>query len=577
MKKAVFNRFVIIILISFFLCSSVFLYFFRLFFYEQIEYNMTYSLYFIDYSLDYDKDIQTQINEINPIVLGDASRITIVDIKGNVIADTSNYIDYKDNHKNRKEIKDAINGGTGFSVRFSETLHKNLLYAASQSNKSNYIIRLSIPYNGVFSFFKSIVPAIILCIIAAFIAAFLTAGRFANTVTKPLMDISRQLLKIQKNKSKVEFNDYKYNEINNIVSAVKILSSRVDENVKRLEYEKNKTNYIFDNMTEGLILLDKYKNIVSINKAALKILGCDKIKKEKNIIYYTQEMNIINAVTNAAENDKDTIFDINDFSDNIFSVHVSRTKENLIEGSTGVIILIVDVTIDRKNQLIRQEFFSNASHELKTPITAIQGYAELLNSDLDYTDEQKRAFIERIINSAKNMASLINDILMISRLETKTVNDNKSSIFLNDLINEIIGETEPLRKDNNVTVYFETSENITINADINKIRQLLSNLISNALKYNKVNGIVRVSAEKKNGILCIEITDTGIGIPEDSQQRIFERFYRVDSGRDKKRGGTGLGLSIVKHIVNFYGGNIKLESKVNAGTKISISIPCEED
>lgn len=227
---------------------------------------------------------------------------------------------------------------------------------------------------------------------------------------------------------------------------------------------------------------------------------------------------------------------------------------------------------------VRQEFFSNASHELKTPITAIRGYAELLDNGFVADEETKRKFIRRILKSTENMTQLIEDILMISRLETKDAEVSFSMVRLLPLAQEIFDAVEPITAQYQVMLHLEGEEAtapITIEASVKQMRELLMNLIVNGIKYNHPGGNVWVRITASGHNVVIRVRDDGMGIGAEDQSRVFERFYRVDKGRSKKLGGTGLGLSIVKHIVEFNNGYMRLKSRLNAGSEFIISLPME--
>ena len=227
--------------------------------------------------------------------------------------------------------------------------------------------------------------------------------------------------------------------------------------------------------------------------------------------------------------------------------------------------------IDKEKQ-IRQEFFSNASHELKTPITSIQGYAELMESGMVQDENMKMDFIKRIKKEAINMAGLINDILMISRLEAKDAEVVVSDVRISVLLDEITDSLKPAAASGQVFIHCDCQP-LCIKANPQQMKELLSNLVSNAVKYNRSGGQVWVNIREKGEDLVIRVRDNGVGIPQESLDRIFERFYRVDKGRSRKQGGTGLGLSIVKHIVNFYHGTIRVTSQLEEGTEFTVAIP----
>lgn len=225
-----------------------------------------------------------------------------------------------------------------------------------------------------------------------------------------------------------------------------------------------------------------------------------------------------------------------------------------------------------KEKQIRQEFFSNASHELKTPITSIQGYAELMESGMIQDEAMKLDFIRRIKKEASNMAGLIGDILMISRLEAKDAQVVLSDVRISPLLEEIAESLKPAAAQSQVFIHIDCQP-LCIKANVQQMKELLTNLVGNAVKYNHPGGQVWVTIREQDGQMVIRVRDNGVGIPEESLDRIFERFYRVDKGRSRKQGGTGLGLSIVKHIVNFYHGSIHVASQLEKGTEFTVTIP----
>lgn len=249
---------------------------------------------------------------------------------------------------------------------------------------------------------------------------------------------------------------------------------------------------------------------------------------------------------------------------------------NIISEATTRLAEEVKAQISRLEfeKKVRQEFFSNASHELKTPITAIRGYAELLDNGFVADEETKGKFIKRILKSTDSMTQLIEDILMISRLETKDAEVTFSVVSLKPLIQEIFDSVEPIASKYQVALHME-GETVALEASAKQMRELLMNLIVNGIKYNHPGGNVWVKIASGGHNVVIKVKDDGMGIREEDQSRIFERFYRVDKGRSKKMGGTGLGLSIVKHIVEFNDGYLRLKSKVNVGSEFIISLPLE--
>lgn len=461
MKKAILIRFVSVLFLAL-LLSSVISYFFmgKELLHQNIS-NMLNIIHVIDYSLNYEGDLQEELATLHNDVLDKNIRVTVIATDGVVYADTeAGKVTNLENHLERQEIKDAIKNGVGHSTRFSKTLDKWMLYVASISEEGEEIIRVSIPYSGMRDYLSVIFPVLLLGTVIAFGVAAIIAFRFAGTVTRPLKEISEEMEKVQKEDLAFHFKKYRYEELNVISNTTTKLLQEIREHIHQIENEKR----------------------------------------------------------------------------------------------------------------IRQEFFSNASHELKTPLTTIKGYAELLDNDFVRDEETKKNFIHRILRSTENMTTLINDILMISRLETKDAEVTFSMIRIAPMVEEVVESLEPVAAEYQVHIHVEC-EPITIEASTKQIHELLTNLITNGIKYNKPNGEVWITVEQDRDNLVVKVKDNGVGISKEDAARIFQRFYRVDKGRSKKSGGTGLGLAIVKHVVEYYEGNIELNSNLGVGSEFVITIP----
>ena len=463
MKKALIIRFLSVIMIALTLSGTISYYFMADNLLKSNIESMKMVLKAVDHEMNYDKNLGDQATEIVESITNDKIRITIIDLSGKVLADTqAEEILTMDNHGNREEVLMALADDYGYSVRYSNTLGKSMIYVACLSSDGKNIIRMAEEFTGLEEYFATIVPFLLAGIAVAFLFAILLTYRFANSITRPLHEISDQMSRASKDELDFTFNQYKYEELNIISDTTLKLTAEIREYLKKNEFEKN----------------------------------------------------------------------------------------------------------------IRQEFFSNASHELKTPITSIRGYAELLDQGFVKDEETQKDFITRILKETENMTGLINDILMISRLETKDAEVTFSRVRINPLLNEIFDSLQPIATEYQVTLHQEC-EPVIIEASIKQLRELLTNLISNGIKYNHPGGDVWVTIARKAENLEIVIKDNGMGISREDQIRVFGRFYRVDKGRSKRSGGTGLGLSIVKHIVEYYEGEIKLESTLGKGSCFTIVIPFE--
>lgn len=461
MRKAIFAKFIQVILAALVLSSAIFYIAASSALLKNSRKDMTYTLRAIDSVLDYGGDLEGEVLKLEETVNRNSSRFTIIRRDGSVAADTG-VVDTAamDNHLGREEIKEALASGTGSSRRYSDTLKKNMLYVALVSDHSDYILRLAVPFTGMREYLVLLLPAIWLSLLVALLYSACAADSFAASVTRPLKEISQEMLKVNGDYTELSFEACQYPEINIIAETTTEMSKNVKEYLNQIEKEKQ----------------------------------------------------------------------------------------------------------------IRQEFFSNASHELKTPITSVQGYAELLESGIIQDEEQKTDFIRRIKKEAVHMTSLINDILMISRLETKEAEVVRQDVRISLVLDDVLESLKPLAASHEVLVHAECKP-ICFFGSGRQMTELLGNLVSNAIKYNKPGGEVWVTITEEDRNMVIKVRDNGMGIPKDSLERIFERFYRVDKGRSRKQGGTGLGLAIVKHIVGFYHGTITVQSQLDEGTEFTVKIP----
>lgn len=460
MRKAILKRFILVLILTVFISGTFFYIIVSRVILNNTKEDMLVTLQMLDESIDYERDLQSQITSLQKLVDNKITRFTILDEEGNVRADSEvEQYDSLENHNNREEIVKAKEKGVGYSTRYSSTLNTNMMYIAMQSDKSDYYLRVAIPFAGSAEYLILLMPAILVSMGIALTISIIFAESLTKSITEPLSDMTEKLGGFKEN-TEFQFEPYEYEELNVIADTVTKMSESIRKYMDGIEFER----------------------------------------------------------------------------------------------------------------MVRQEFFTNASHELKTPITSIRGYAELLQAGFAKDEKTKEEFMNRIIQETENMTTLINDILMISRLETHEAEMIVSEVRISILSADVIKTLKPYADKNKVTFHVECKP-LTILANPQQMRELLLNLIGNAVKYNKPEGCVNVEITSENEDLKIIVSDTGVGIPEESINRIFERFYRVDKGRSKKVGGTGLGLSIVKHIINYYNGTIQVKSVLDQGSRFEVHIP----
>lgn len=560
-NKTIFRYFLTVLLVTLVLSSSVSMVILSSQMLENTKHDMLYAVKLVDYQLDESHDLKAQVDALNPLAYNDQTRLTVIDTNGEVLADSgSEEID--ENHKGREEVKQALSEGVGYATRYSSTVKRNMLYVAV-FNKG-YIVRLALPYNGIFDNLPTLVRPLGVGAIMSLVIALFLSKRFANTLTAPIQDITTQVTKM-KDYRELEFDSYKYDEFNIIASKLEEQAKTIHDTMKKLKSEQIKINGILDQMKEGFVLLDSDLTVLMVNRKAQKLYG-HTIKLNCSIKDFIFDFKIINALDH--------------LSDEQQVVEVEKEKEfyncYVAKVDYGVTLLFVNITEQHNAMKMRQEFFSNVSHELKTPMTSIRGYSELLETGVINDKDASKKALDKIHDEVNNMSTLINDILMISRLENKDVDVIKHPVHLTPLVDEII-DTMQVEIDKKHLQVDKELEDITYTSNHQHMHQLLSNLITNAIKYNVDGGKIIVKSYQFGRNIIIEVSDTGRGISKIDQGRVFERFFRCDQGRDKETGGTGLGLAIVKHIVQYYQGNITLTSKLHEGTTFKVTLPMEEE
>lgn len=517
--------------------------------------DMLYSLKLIDYAMDYQKPLEEQIEKLNPLAYSDQTRISVIDTQGNVVADTVSE-SVSENHAKRQEVIDALGHKEGYARRQSETTNQNTLYVAIYNQ--GYILRLSIPYNGLIDHLPSLIPALSISAIVSFVIAYILSRKLAFTITKPIIEIGESLDQMSED-FRFDLKKYDYQEFNVIVETIGNLSHRLRKSMREVQLERIKMDEILKQMNEGFVLLDENYKILSINAMAITILGNMKTYDQfMDYLYYPE---IINALETNIPKQEIQI----KINHNIYACYISRID-------LGTTLLFVDITATKKAEKMRSEFFSNVSHELKTPMTSIRGYSDLLVQGLVQDEKQKQVMLGKIQTEVNNMSTLINDILMLSRIENMDLEVEMMPMKMKGVVEEVIESYEVELSRHFITIHTQFDD-IIYTGNHQQIYTLLNNLIGNAIKYNKDYGEVFINIESLGEAIKIIVKDTGIGIPLADQSRVFERFYRVDKGRSKQRGGTGLGLAIVKHIVSHYNGTIHLNSELNRGTTIEIILP----
>lgn len=502
-------------------------------------------------------------------------RITVLDKNGDVLGDSAADAGAMENHANRPEIKQALAAGLGYEKRPSDTLGEAMLYVALRDG--DIIYRIAAPVDTINATAMDLLPALLAGLALALLVAPVLAASTAKSLIKPLSDVADALKTLDDENYNVQLPLPVYEELQPIAASINTLTSNIADTMRELSEEREKTEYLLSSMDSGLILVGNDLRVLHINPAAEGFLGERRNAEGKNLLVLTRQMKLITAVKNAIESGSSSIFDVEGAAEGrILSVHVTAVRSQWLEHgrASGAVILIADVTQERMTERMRSEFVANASHELKTPITSIGGFAELLAAGVVEEPGKVKEYLTRIKNETQRMALLIEDILKLSCLENGGSGEQEyEPVNLREQINEVVENMQPQITARGVTVNVNAAE-VTINAVPDEMEALVQNLIDNAVKYNREGGTVNVTLEQLGGGARLTVSDDGIGIPYEDQTRIFERFYRVDKGRSRKVGGTGLGLAIVKHVAAKYGGGLTLQSAAGKGTTITVTVSC---
>lgn len=505
-----------------------------------------------------------EISEYVKLTLKEDIRITYVDENGNVVFDNKEDPEKMENHSERNEIKASLLKGEGSETRVSETLGNSTYYFALRFNEG--VIRFSARISNIYSVLFVIVPLFALICVIMLIITTIVSRRMSKSFMKPITDIV-STLDVKNGLASESDIEIDYEELKPIVENIKHNSARLQKYISRLKREKARVTLITNNMVEGMILIDAEWNILSVNQSAKAILNPDfEWGDEPKKIYDLTLNETVIAMLKIMKKEHSAYNTIG-LGERFYHIYMNRSE---YAGSYGIIILLIDATQSVNSEKIRHDFSANVTHELKTPLTTIKGFGEMLENKIITNTEEVSRYGGIIYRESERLLQLINDIIRLSEIEEnvkefETVNLKRISDDVVEILSHKAAQHE-------VTIINE-AEDISIIANSGYMSELLINLIDNAIKYNVKGGFVRLKITDNGSYATIFVEDNGIGIPKESQDRIFERFYRVDKSRSKQTGGTGLGLSIVKHIVTYHNGSIKLMSDIGKGTKIIIALP----
>ncbi|WP_294581897.1 ATP-binding protein [uncultured Ruminococcus sp.] len=486
-------------------------------------------------------------------------RITWIAADGTVLYDNQFDASQMENHRNREEVKQAMEGSAGTSFRQSTTVSERTMYYAKRM-QDHTVLRLSVSQSSVLFLLGGMLSPICFILLAACILSGVLSYRVSKKIVHPLSELDL------KHPEQVET----YDELSPFLQRIAAQNREIEHRVRELKKQQQEFSMITENMSEGLFVIDRNYQILSYNKSAVQIFSIENEPIGQNLLAVNRSQEFREAVDSALQGrntQKKLTLNGRVYQIIANSVCSPDSKQELV----GAVLLVLDITEKEEQERYRREFTANVSHELKTPLTSISGIAEIIRNGI-VRPEDIPHFAGKIYDESQRLITLIGDIIKLSQLDEDQVPLERESVDLLEISRDVVQQLSSVAKKNGVSLVAGGTH-----GSVYGVRQVLSemvyNLCENAVKYNQKGGRVSVDVKQSDAAITLTVKDTGIGIPKAEQSRVFERFYRVDKSHSKAVGGTGLGLSIVKHGAALHHAVIELNSEVGEGTEIKLIFP----
>jgi len=512
-----------------------------------------------EYSISYLKQLYKE-NNISGI------HIVWLNKDGQVLYDSAGPLD--EDYIAQSEVKTGMEEGSSFSIHKSVNGIPKEYYTHKAPDGT--LLRLSSVRSLNLSMFNGYIPGMILFIIVFSVGAVLVANKKTEEILSPLGDMSVVISRIMSGEKNVEIPG-QYIELKPVLDTVNELHRQTDAYLENLEEDRKMMQAVQDSISNGLIVLNSQKEILDYNVKAARIFHIEGNRRYRKISVIFHDEDWLRAISRAYHNTKSQEYTMTLYDTPYM---VLMTPLRLFDNENGLLIVLRDLSAQYAAEKMRREFSANVSHELKTPLTSISGFGEMIANGMYANEADVRMFGQRIYSEAQRMVTLINTILHLSKLEENDTTITWGMVNMEEVVKYVVDIISPQAHHRGVTVLSET-EPVYVHGNHSLLSELLVNLLDNAVKYNRQNGQVSVKLSKTaDNHMVLTVSDTGIGIPKDKQNRIFERFYRVESSRSKETGGTGLGLAMCKHIISRHHGTVTLDSVEGRGTTITVTMPC---
>lgn len=525
-------------------------------------------------------DLESAISQLTKLEILDEERLTVIDLSGVVVYDSAANKAALENHSDREEFQAVLNGEkTGISIRESESTNENLYYVAvplmGSQDELIGVLRLSRPVADINQINEQIKQSLLIFSLLAFILTTLVTFIITKRIAKPINDIMDVAKNLSDKRYDVRYTGTAYGEVADLGDTVNELATNLEEQTQEIVQNDKRLYELVNHLVIGVMLIDDHRTIKMVNPAMSTILGEDITHLIGNsYVEATKSYGLSHMIEMAYQKNEKQNDEIYFYypQDKIVDANIVPI-DGKEPGEQNLIVLLYDITEIRRLEKVRTDFVTNASHELKTPITALKGFSETLLDGAMEDKEVLKQFLEIMLAESSRLDFLVNDILELSKLEQKQVPMNIQKINLTETVLSTIQLVKQTADNKQMKLNVIEEDNLLITGDSSRLKQILANLINNAVVYTQEKGKVTVTIKKENDYAVIRVSDNGIGIPEDEQDRIFERFYRVDKARSRNSGGTGLGLSIVKYLIENLNGSISVESKLGLGTTFIVKLP----
>lgn len=508
------------------------------------------------------------------------SRVTIILADGTVIGDSDENPAIMDNHAGRPEVRVALAGGLGRSLRHSDTVNRDMLYVALPvrvQGRIAAVVRVAVPVIALEQALAELRSQLVIGALAVALLAALVSLYLASRLSRPLEAMRQAAEAFGSGRLTRRVPEQGSEELRQLARTLNQMAEQLDQRMRSIVAQRSEIEAILASMTEGVLAVDADERLLRINRAAMAMLGLsDEQHEGRPIQELVRRSDLQRFIRQALQSDSPVEEDLvlHGTEDRFLQLQGAPLRDE--SGSLrGAVVVLNDVSRLRRLEQVRRDFVANVSHELKTPLTAIQGFVETLLADEQPDPERTRHFLVIVRRQTDRLRAIIDDLLQLSRLEREEAAEHIERVVqaLGPVARAALQDCQIQADKAGVELICDLPEDLSAPVDAALLERALSNLIDNAVKYSPAGGCVRLRGERRDGMVRLEVIDQGIGIAPEHLPRLFERFYRVDKGRSRQQGGTGLGLAIVKHIAQLHGGRVEVDSAPGRGSRFAILLP----